>query len=202
MSYPFLKKYVANSYIETADVKRLSKLRHLFHALSDEDIKIASDVLPCFPEELLCLYKEIGFGILHQNKQGYLNRIFSPAELMIFNTRTNEYRYDRELLLSVRDDALVFFESYRYGYLTIDVDLCLSGNIIRYKGEKISDSLYDFLNGYDYDKSYLKYRIEEAHEALQKKALCPSLPENTQNMQVPQSPDSSSEEFHSWILDD
>uniref|UniRef100_UPI00359F8948 hypothetical protein n=1 Tax=Prevotella heparinolytica TaxID=28113 RepID=UPI00359F8948 len=76
------------------------------------------------------------------------------------NTRTPEYRYDRELLLSVRADALVFFESYRYGYLTIDVRLSESENIIRYREEKIADSLYEFLMNYDASESYLKHYIK------------------------------------------
>lgn len=160
MDFSYFKKYVVNNYIEASEIKRLSKLRHHFYSLSDEDIKIASDVLSPFPEELMCFYKDVGFGILHQNKQGYQNRIFSPVEVMVLNTRTPEYRYDRELLLSVRADALVFFESYRYGYLTIDVRLSESENIIRYRGEKIADSLYEFLMNYDASESYLKHYIK------------------------------------------
>lgn len=160
MDFSYFKKYVVNNYIEASEIKRLSKLRHHFYSLSDEDIKIASDVLSPFPEELMCFYKDVGFGILHQNKQGYQNRIFSPVEVMVLNTRTPEYRYDRELLLSVRADALVFFENYRYGYLTIDVRLSESENIIRYREEKIADSLYEFLMNYDASESYLKHYIK------------------------------------------
>jgi hypothetical protein len=161
MCYPFLQEYIITQekIDEAIKEKSIRKLRHMFYPLSATDINAALTAFDPFPIELKTFYEKIGFGNFHCNKE-FVNCLIDPHSLVHINQQKYRYRYDKEVEQALVDGHLIFFRTYMYQYLTIEMKDDNGKNAIYYKKEKIFDSLHAFLKDYDSNRGGLQYDIK------------------------------------------
>ena len=122
---------IKNKMVNEKDVR--------MYEVTKEDIQNAEERMGfTFPETLNAFYNEIGFGFV-KSSSNFINRIMSPTDIADFVCNSEEYEYvDKSIY---REDELVFMHVSDEDFITIAYE---EGDI-RYLGEKIADSLVEFL---------------------------------------------------------
>jgi hypothetical protein len=169
MNFSFLYEFkLDEAIIKERGMKEVCRLKHNFFPLTKYDVKEALNTFNPFPGELIQFYREIGFGFFHINR-GRIHRILDPQSLIFINLQKDEYKRDKILIESIRENQLVFFDSQAYGYFSLEMNNAQKDNAIYWKGEKIEDSLHHFLYNFHNDKNYLKYMKSDAEEMAKKR---------------------------------
>jgi hypothetical protein len=180
MYYSDLQEYIITQEKLNKAIKDKSirKLRHMFYPLSVNDMNTALQSFDPFPVELKTFYEEIGFGNFHCNKE-YVNCLLDPHSLVHINQQKYRYRYDKEVERALVDGHLIFFRTYKYQYLTIDIKGNNGKNAIYYKKVKIANSLHSFIKDYDDNRSGLQYDIRHIDAEEIKKGIPQATLRNT-----------------------
>ena len=172
MQYPYLQDYILTQ--EKVDLaikeKSIRKLRHVFYPLSTNDIKVALESFNPFPVELKTFYEEIGFGNFHCNRE-YVNCLLDPHSLVYINRQMYRFRYDKEVEWAITEGRLIFFRTYMYQYLTIEMKDVDGKNAVYYKKRKLDDSLSSFIKEYDNERNLVQYHIGINDEQEVKKGI-------------------------------
>lgn len=101
------------------------------------------------PLELRNFFVNVGYGFFFL-QEGSINRLIDPIDFELINTRKGYYEFAPELeYYETNHDKLIFFEVNEGIYLSIKKEDKDGKNAIYYFGNKIAESLKEFLMRFD-----------------------------------------------------
>jgi hypothetical protein len=151
------KFYFFNKYI------KCNKSKHLIQKVKSDDlINFKDSIKKNIPDEIFDFYTEVGFGFVWcDNEKDMINRILSPLEILDFYNREDIYEFDEDRVDEYIDleNELVFMEISELSFLTLDIsNENENGECpVLYEGEKIANSLLDFLIKMEEKENYYIY---------------------------------------------
>lgn len=153
-NFDFLKQYIIKN--QKVDI---SNMKHCFYKVSTEEIQEAENRIAFeFPKELKEFYSQIGYGFICKDDTSHTNRLTFPediADRILYKGDIYDYLQDEDEWL---EDELPFFNlDGEDGWITIK----LSGqdkDSIFYFGEKIAQSLEEFLIKMDSETNYYMHK--------------------------------------------
>lgn len=125
-------------------------LQHSLYPLSVQDIKEVEAVIE-IPAELKRFYKSIGYGFFHRKSDTAINRLMDPYSFKQLNVKETFYEFDSALEVydtMYHGEKVLFFEVNEGIYLAIDRQAKGGKNAVYYYGNKIADSLEEFLTAF------------------------------------------------------
>lgn len=121
----------------------------VFYPVTDKEIaSLEVEIQSKLPTELVDFYSQVGYGFIRK-KSGNINRFMDTYSLQDINLRTGDFEYDPDLEIYdeiYNDDKLLFFEVNEGVYLAIDKIEHNEKNAIYYFGNKIANSLEEFIH--------------------------------------------------------
>lgn len=142
MNFEFIKANQENSYypVTENEIKEVEK---------ELDLK--------FPEELINLYLEVGYGFI-KGSESNINRIMDPFSVRDFRLRVNDFEYypDIEIYDEFENNKLIFFEGSETALMSIELNKN-NRSPVYYYDIQIATSLEEFLRKIEEnDKYYLE----------------------------------------------
>lgn len=153
--FNFLKDYV---FSETDTRAETSK--HAFYRLTKQDVVEAEERLGRkFPRELRQFYAQIGYGFLCANDHEMIDRMMDPGSVADFKLGEGIYEFDPERE-GYEENELAFFEASETSFITLQLSEEDENGVcpVYYLGNKIANSLEDFLKKMDEE---IDYYLEE-----------------------------------------
>lgn len=119
-----------------------------------EDInKAQNDLDIVFPQELLDLYENVGYGFIKGSRQN-INRVMDPLSVRDFRLKQNDFEFFPDIeVYDDLEDELIFFEANESAMISIGLSSDKKGMIF-YDEFKIADSLCEFLEKIVKDDMY------------------------------------------------
>ncbi|EUJ28178.1 SMI1/KNR4 family protein [Listeria cornellensis] len=116
-----------------------------FYSVDSRDIDTAQgDLDIIFPQELIDMYTNIGYGFIKGSRQN-VNRLMDPLSIRDFRLKQNDFEFFPDIeVYDDLEDELIFFEANESAMISIGLSNGKAG-IIFYDEFKIADTLNDFL---------------------------------------------------------